>query len=687
MILNTIIINVLVFLIFHWCFPLSAAADTPSPSAPPPKASSYESIDAFRVFNVTSEPKVAFQPIGMALSVGAFARISVEIDVATTVKHCQTAADAMKPLTELTTEDTWARTFLEQGGQQPIIYDHARLSLSKACSRLRLWATPSTMMGDADLSAARLPPHPRSRSGREERPFDDLAPTMADSFQAFAPTTPALDSILYFATSPAQEPANGPNLHLPLKRQPRGLGAAAAGVIGLVGGATLLAGVVTMLFGGSTPAWESSIVRHKIGAASLEHSNAIHNMAQRLDKVFHYDHFQLYLNHMADHADRIQDLIYNLERAFYSLQRGQLDPLLVAPSDLQISLGKLEYLASSHEMHLAIRTVGDALLVPAFGLKTNSSLRIILPIPAYTSKLHLHRYAGSPLIVAHHNGSRTLAAPQPQYTTIAVAARSSNHALLNKADLEGCFRIKDTYLCASLPLLFRREDSCLGSLFAANAKAIQDQCSFIPHPTPWHVTRTLASSFLISSVEDSSITAHCPNGDSTSRPLPWGVSLVYVPAGCHAQTPHFLLPTIVSRFAEIRVQKEVDWVMDAPVHWAAGYSPNFTAMTHDAVVASHKLADLLQSSAAMPVPLWHHFIWVGALIIFAVLLCCVFRFGPACLSACRRTDQPQVPSVSFHMAPQEPPPPSAPLAAPPAEPPSYQAAPVLARKSTRTSRL
>ncbi len=667
----------LLLILIRWC-PLAASAATP-----PPVAASYEPINAFKVFNVTNQPRIAFQPIGMAVSVGAFARIRIVLDLASTQRHCEVAASAMAPLRSITTNDSWARQFLRDGGQQPIIYEHARSLLGRACARLRLWSLPSTVMGDADLPAARVAPHTArsSRTSATFRNMSDLAPTMEDLFQSFEPSSPALRSIMHFATTPVQEPANGPNIDLP--RSPRGLGVAAAGAIGLVGGATLLTAVVSMLFGGSTPAWESSIVRHKIGVTSLEHSNAIHNMAQRLDKVYHYDHFQLYINHMSDHAARICDLINDLERAFYLLQRGQLDPLLVSPSDLQISLGKLEYLATKHEMHLAIRSVGDALLVPAFGIKTNSSLQIVLPIPAYTSRLHLHRYAGSPLIVQHDNGSRVLAAPQPQYDTIAVAARSSNHALLSPSDLEGCFRIKDTYLCASLPLLFRREDSCLGSLFAANSKAIQLQCSFRPHPTPWHVARTLGSSFLISTVTDSSITAHCPNGDSTSRPIPWGVSLVYVPAGCHAQTPHFLLPTIVSRFAEVRIQKELDWVMDAPVNWAAGYSPNFTALAHDAVVASHELAAILQSTAATPVPLWHHFIWIGVLLVLAVVACCICKFGPAWLTSCRRSDQPALPSVSFHVAPQEAPPPTA----QPSAPPSYVPPPPTTKRYARASRL
>ncbi len=634
--------------------------------------------------NVTGQPRIAFQPIGMALSVGAFARIRIDIDLASTQAHCDRAATAMGPLHTITSNDSWAREFLRGGGQQPIMYKHARTMLQRACDRLRLWALPSPMMGTDGIPTARASSQsPRSgRASADARNVSVLAPFLADPFEVLHVSSKVLRSVVHFATTPVLPPPRVFNSTR--TRTPRSLGVAAvAGVIGLVGGATLLTAVVSMIFGGSTPAWESSIVRHKIGAASLEHANAIHNMAQRLDGVYHYDHFQLYLNHMADHAARICDLINDLERAFYLLQRGQLDPLLVSPSDLRTSLGKLESLATAHEMHLAIRSVGDALLVPAFGVKTNASLQIVLPIPAYTSRLHLHRYAGSPLIVQHDNGTRTLAAPQPQYQTIAVASRSSNHALLSPSDLEGCFRIKDTYLCSSLPLLFRREDSCLGSLFAAHSRAIQLQCTFLPHPTPWHVTRTMGSSFLISTIQDSSITAHCPNGDSTSRPIPWGVSLVYVPAGCHAQTPHFLLPTIISRFAEVKIQKELDWVMDVPVHWAAGYSPNFTALAHDAVVASHQLTDILRSTAASPVPLWHHFIWVGALIFLGIFACCACRFGPAWLASCRGREQPAGPSVSFHVSPQE-----VPLQqAPPSAPPSYPPPAATTKRPARTSRL
>ncbi len=186
----------------------------------------------------------------MALSVGAFARIRIDIDLASTQGHCDRAATAMGPLHTITSNDSWAREFLRGGGQQPIIYEHARTMLQRACDRLRLWAKPSPIMGDDGIPAARASSQsPRSgRASAATRNASDLAPFLDDPFEVFQISSDVLRSVMHFATTPVLPPPRFSNSTL--SRQPRGLGVAAvAGAIGLVGGATLLTAVVSMLFG------------------------------------------------------------------------------------------------------------------------------------------------------------------------------------------------------------------------------------------------------------------------------------------------------------------------------------------------------------------------------------------------------------------------------------------------------
>ena len=193
--------------------------------------------------------------------------------------------------------------------------------------------------------------------------------------------------------------------------------------------------------------------------------------------------------------------------------------------------------------------------------------------------------------------------------------------LLNDNDLNRCYKVRTTYMCASMPTRFDREESCLGALFSANSKAIQTRCAFTPHPEPWHIAHTTTNTYVLSSTVDMAATTTCPSGAGHSVSIPWGISEITVPTGCTTQTPHFVVTAPLVKFANIEIHKKISWDMALPATWGNMSTSAFAAIAHSAHVTQDQLGHAIAAyEKEAQAPLWHNLAWGSGLILTGVAL-------------------------------------------------------------------
>ncbi len=653
--------------------------------------------------------------MGDVLTVGAYARIKVSINVVGLMEACKLSVSVMRDLRKWGDGHSWFSTYVANSKTEIRLYNTARRRLQASCERLSHWdretnfpqqnrrqqrsvhhakpfratpvATDETLQRLYKFATASPDPPPAVPLGApfgepipptppppppttpppttSTTPPPTTTPRPTPGRYAFSPWVPNMGSSSLagmgsrWATysrarainrarkaNRAERHALDPRADIPnststaFSNRPRRAVVSTAAAVGasaaIVGGTVLLAKVIRMLFGGSTPGWTVDALAKDAAKGALENAENMHELAKRMNDVHYFDHFQLYVNFLTDFARQIFHLVDRFEDAFYDLQQGTVSPLFISSQDIADALLVLESHATQNRMHLSVTSVGDALQLPAFGLKLNDSLALILPVPIYTDRLHLHKYAGTPLLIKDNHDNRVLAAPRPSHSLIAVATRASNHALLTKADLESCFTVYDTHMCASLPIRLKRESSCLGALFAANAQAINLQCPFETHPNTWHVARPTDDSFIITTAIDISATTHCPNGQSHSLPIKWGVSKVIVPPGCFTQTAHFLLPSTLTRFAEVEVHKELSWDMKIPLSWNYSHSLDLAKFAHQSELTAERLRQALDRPIERPPQqegffaqtlhtLWSGFLTLCVISLMAFFLYCACR--------------------------------------------------------------
>ena len=568
--------------------------------------------------NITANPQLTFFPAGTVMSVGAFARITARVNIQDLVDACNLGSAAMKPLIDLTAPNSYARNYATYDSNLRSQYEEHKHRLMQACQTLEKWDQPDNFF--------RVEPdqlRKRSSTLNEE-------PHLLSQEE--------LQQLLHFATAPASFSNLSHGIDTGLNgnstgsaggssRQRRGLIAAG---LAFIGGASFLYTVISLLFGSDRPAWEVKKFSTSTANSAKRTAKHLAHLAEQVGKVYHKDHFQLFVNGLCDNARALALTVYQVQTAFFDLQEGNVSPLFINAMEIETALESIEEEASQQHMHLAARSVADTLLLPAFGIKDEKFLAVVIPIPVITETLHLHRFAGTPLI-SINNDVKVLVSPQPAHSAIAAAGRSSNHILLNDNDLDRCYKIRSTYMCASMPTRFDREESCLGSLFSANSKAIQTMCAFTPHPEPWHVAHTSTNTYVLSTIVDMAATTTCPSGASHAVSVPWGVWQITVPTGCTTQTPHFVVTAPLVKFANVEIHKTISWDMELPATWGNFSSSSaFAAIAHSAHVTQDQISHAITAyEESTRTPFWHHLVWAGSLILIGVVITliaiCQFR--------------------------------------------------------------
>ena len=605
----------------------AAVAATSSPKAPHPAH--------LEIVNITGRPQLAFAPAGKVMPVTAIARIVVAVDIDSLMAQCFSAKHHMINWWEAAPVDTYARQFFDGDDTLRATYTNAQDALHKACYQLASWKSMDeffTQSTDDDKP---------KRSVEDNGPSQDLL-----DLSHFALADPVF-----------RDPANSTatNAGARVRR------IAVTTIVAVIGGASLLAGIVALLLGAGRPAWSQQAAAEYTAKGAEHNTKAIQQLVGKIKDVHHFDHMQQLINGIRDYSHDIINTVYRVRQAMTDLQHGQVSPIFLTPSEIRKAMRSLSNKASQVRMHPAVQTVADVLLLPAFGvIASDKILRVIIPVPIVKESMPLHRYAGTPLLVANHTTQvRRLMTPHPDHTAIAISPTSSSHALLTMADLSSCLKLRSTYLCVDLPLRLNRYESCLGALFSAHSGAIHTHCTFVPHAEDWHVAHTGPGRYAWSTTRATAATTTCPSGASISTHISWGVHSITVPPGCTTQTEHFSINTPLTPFATAEVYKSLDWDMEAPLLLSySNASLSMTATNHHIAAANHDLfnAHVAAANADSSWGFWHYaaVLAAGSVMTIACAGCIYYK-------CCRSSAQPSTnisvrtdpPPVAYRTAPTE----------------------------------
>lgn len=584
----------------------AAAAEQPTKTLPNSPAK-RDSIPDIIMKNITGQPQLSFFPAGTIMHIGAFGRISCKIDLENLTDSCFAAAQAMDvSLRTKMDANSWAATYYNDSPYLRRFYEAAASRLWHACSTLTTWNNDVNFfeMDGGNRRNTRSPVFAKSVNKNLEHLALKKFATSTEAQQPEDTTlAPAAND-----TSPASRPERG----------------IVTTGLAIIGGATLLWRLASLLLGSTEPTWQTHVIQDHANSAIHHNTLAIKDIIASVDEIYHHDHFELRINSVVDHANAITNKVLQVQEALALLQQGHISPLFINPLDLQNAIEVLVQKAYDFHMKLAVESAADALLLPAFGVFDNSTLTIVLPVPAYLIKMNMFQYSGTPLLVRDEEELRLLT-PRPLQNMIAVAPKSPQHMVLTQEDLRDCFEVHDNYMCAEQPLLLDREDTCLGALFTANADAIHSHCAFEPHHRTWHIARAGKGAHILTTAKSLTATTTCPDKYSTAVPISQGVFLFRVPPGCTTQTESFSIDTPYEDFATVSMTKSLQWSMEAPVFWTKeGSTSQLQKALNHAAQAGKDLqsAEKLLKQASQT-PWWVNLIW------FIILLLCV-----ALLTAC-----------------------------------------------------
>ena len=322
------------------------------------------------VTDISTNPQLTFKPLGDLNTIVAFARLQASIDLGEIADACDVATSAMKTIWTLAPPDSYAHQYASDTPMVVEVFMDTRQELQDACNNLDNWDAPDNFFTERS--------YPHRRSPNEPLP------------------TPALDharnaAFLFGTVEPEMRPTPNGTAADPDDRIARADPITIASVV--IGGSMLLLTLFQMLFGGSTPTWSMDAATQHIANGARSSANALAQLCEKITKVWHFDEFMNYVNGARDNAKDLIGLINDIRRAIFQLLLGNISPVFLTSLNIQAALSSE---AAAHHLRLAVRSAADVIQMPAFGIRADRTLKIVVPIPVASDTLAAHEFAGTP---------------------------------------------------------------------------------------------------------------------------------------------------------------------------------------------------------------------------------------------------------------------------------------------------
>jgi hypothetical protein len=138
-------------------------------------------------------------------------------------------------------------------------------------------------------------------------------------------------------------------------------------------------------------------------------------------------------------------------------------------------------------------------------------------------------YEFIPLLVYFNFSGNVSVTPEVGTNNIIAVVHSKSHQLLSSLDLQTCNKMGETYFCKGRNVLLTNlTKTCLGALYLANSKNIQDQCKFSIGRAQENIFRLNSNTYVVYTLWKINTNHVCPKAKS--------ISAVQISSGCNIRT-------------------------------------------------------------------------------------------------------------------------------------------------------
>ena len=259
------------------------------------------------------------------------------------------------------------------------------------------------------------------------------------------------------------------------------------------------------------------------------------------------EHLRARLAHVQEFANYVDKATLGVQE----LHRGHLSPQLVDYQTAEQILDQLRRQGKQLDGRPIIdhpRGIYD--LPVTVTVDKPFQYRVLLHVGIARETLKLTRYRPTPLVVKQGNTIVTL---EVRPNKILLASNENIHQELDDADLTGCLKRGNTYVCDG-PTAFHTQmrKSCLGALYTGDLEGVQSLCPIRQTNISWAAEDMNNNNVAVYFREQTSIQISCPDKPRRNLLLQ-GNHVIPLPANC-SLTGH-----------DLRINARVDLLMQAPV--------------------------------------------------------------------------------------------------------------------------
>ena len=333
----------------------------------------------------------------------------------------------------------------------------------------------------------------------------------------------------------------------------------AAGLI-IAGGAALLGGLVSGLFGGFSTASLAKIVKEKDKALASQIESNIMDIARvnedvkTLNKTLSvavskisemiFRHQKLSTQHVAlYHAWGITEnlrIIRKTAKAIIEAQQGHFSSDLVPATALVTAIDRVRSRAVQNGKEIGIRTISDVFSLPTSYLYDTRTRQITIichiPLSDINANLDLYEYISAPIV---WQNDKTNSTPFVEITSpenyIAISNDGTMYRTFTEKSLNACLRIAQSFYCDDLATFKIRRPDCLSGLLNNRLDMIKDHCTISSKAEATRVVRVNESTYALISGFSDTLHIRCDGSYDTTESFR-GTTFLKLEPGCIANT-------------------------------------------------------------------------------------------------------------------------------------------------------
>ena len=265
-------------------------------------------------------------------------------------------------------------------------------------------------------------------------------------------------------------------------------------------------------------------IDHLVDITSL-HEKHFKAVDQKLDDVADKVALMLKVNkvHFAKMTDFMEQkfgtAVAISERLIHTAYNNKLAPGALHHEALLEIVKYVNKIAENSELLSFIHQPSDLFLVEtSYVYKPDEKLFVLVmhvPLVAPQNLMQLHEFIPLPV---HFNFSGNVSVtPEVGNDNMIAVGHSQSYQIISSSDLQTCNKMGDTYFCKGRNVLLTDlTKTCLGALYLANAKDIQDRCKFSIGGAQEKIFRLDSNTYVVYSLGKINTNHVCPKAKSIS---------------------------------------------------------------------------------------------------------------------------------------------------------------------------